>query len=148
MNRANYTDDLDESRLNLWRGAVTRAINGKRGQAFLQELAAALDALPEPKLIANELEHPLGGQWCSLGAVGRARGLNMQDPNGLDPEDPEGVAKAMGIAPAMAREIMYENDEDFDHYAAGAEGADKRDRARWARMRDWVRSHLKEESPS
>src|SRR5262245_16738600 len=34
-----------------WRGAVHAAIFGKRGQAFLTELLAALDALPEKKLL-------------------------------------------------------------------------------------------------
>lgn len=59
MSRSGYSDDDDDdggSRLNLWRGAVERAIKGKRGQAFLRELGAALDAMPDKRLTTGELE--------------------------------------------------------------------------------------------
>lgn len=44
MSRSGYNDDCDGWALIRWRGAVNSAINGKRGQAFLRELVAALDA--------------------------------------------------------------------------------------------------------
>ncbi len=37
MSRSGYQDDCEG--LNLYRGTVRRAIRGKRGQAFLRELA-------------------------------------------------------------------------------------------------------------
>jgi len=94
-----------------WRAAVNRAIRGKRGQAFLREMLTALDALPEKKLIAEELI--LDGQVCALGAVGQARGLDMSD---IDPRDSDGVHTHFGIANAMAREIIFINDEVDGHY--------------------------------
>jgi hypothetical protein len=47
-----------------WQGVVKSAIRGKKGQAFLKELLSALDAMPEKKLIAEELE--LKGQLLVL----------------------------------------------------------------------------------
>ncbi len=41
MSRSGYTDDCDESELNLYRGSVMRATRGKRGQEFFKALVAA-----------------------------------------------------------------------------------------------------------
>ena len=70
MSRSGYSDDWDIGDNSGWlyRGAVERAIKGKRGQAFLKEMLAAMDALPEPKLIAEELEQE--GAVCAIGSVG------------------------------------------------------------------------------
>lgn len=83
MSRSGYTDDGDNWELIKWRGQVASAIRGKRGQAFLRELRDALDALPEKKLCYHELQRK-DGACCAIGAVGRARGIDMTD---LDPED-------------------------------------------------------------
>lgn len=53
MSRSGYVDDCEN--LELYRATVERSIKGKRGQAFLRELAAAMDAMPEKVLIAEEL---------------------------------------------------------------------------------------------
>ncbi len=130
MSRSNYTDYYDDCwGLIRWRGAVASAIKGRRGQAFLRDLIAALDAMPEKGLIANELRED--GEVCALGALGLRRGLDLE---AIDPEDPDAVADIFGIAPALAREIVYENDE----------GAWPRESAedRWKRMRAWAVSQL------
>lgn len=106
MGRAQYSDDLDERDLALWRGAVQSALRGARGQRFLRDLVAALEAMPVHELIADELECPEG--VCALGALGRYRGLLMTE---LDPNDYAGVAHAFQIAEALAREVEYVNDE-------------------------------------
>ena len=62
-----------------------------------------------------------------LGAVGKARGLDMTS---IDPEDIDTVAPAFGIADAMAREIVYWNDD------GGYRG--ETPAGRWQRMRQWV----------
>ena len=59
-------------------------------------------------MIAHELI--ADGAFCTLGVVGQARGVDLA---ALDPEDREAVAKAFDIAPALAAEIVYENDESF-----------------------------------
>ena len=133
MSRHGYIDecDMDGSQQIRWRGAVTSALRGKRGQAFLREMREALDALPEKKLIERDLVTP-EGQVCAMGAVCEARGLDVSD---VDPEDYEDVAATLGISEAMAREIAYENDE---HY--WPEDSDMR---RWDWMSRWVDRHLR-----
>jgi hypothetical protein len=113
MSRSGYTDGSeDDSAANLWRGAVNSAIKGKRGQAFLRELVAALDAMPEKKLYANKFS--ADGAFCALGVVWHGRGLDMgdlgDDDVGVDRRD---VSRAFGVAPALVAEIMYLNDEHF-----------------------------------
>lgn len=131
MSRSGYSDDCNDQWASIcWRGAVKSAISGKRGQAFLKETLVALDALPEPKLIDGELE--AGGAVCAIGAVGRARGVNMSK---LDPENTERVASVFGIAEALAREIMYENDDEYRIYETPER--------RFDRMRKWVVSQIK-----
>jgi hypothetical protein len=108
MSRSGYSEDCeDQWALIRWRGAVASAIRGRRGQAFLREMVDALEALPAKRLVAGELQIP-DGEVCAIGAVGKARGVDMTN---LDPEDAETVAGTFGIADVMAREIVYENDE-------------------------------------
>ena len=128
MDRSGYTDDHcgDEWELIMYRGAVRSAIRGKRGQSFLRELVAALDSLPEKKLIAGELEE--SGQVCALGSVGKVRGLPVAD---LDPYDYDAVSATFAIAPSLAREIMWVNDE----WASTPE-------TRWATVRKWATENL------
>jgi hypothetical protein len=129
MSRSGYSDDCEGWDLIRWRGAVASAIRGKRGQAFLRELLAALDALPEKRLIANTLEEE--GAYCAIGSVGRLRGVDM---SGVDPEYREQVAQTFGVAEALAAEIMYENDEG-GHWKETPE-------ERFQRMRAWVVKQL------
>lgn len=132
MSRSGYSDDAcdDQWRFIMWRGAVKKAIRGKKGQRFLREMLAALDRLGgNRRLIKDDLE--AHGEVCAIGAVGAARGINMSK---LDPEDRESVAHAFGIAPALAAEIVYENDESGNWKESPSE--------RYARMRRWVESHI------
>lgn len=135
MSRSGYTDDCgdgEEWRIHLYRGAVDRAIAGKRGQAFLREMATALDAMPDKQLIADALV-TTEGDVCAIGAVAVARKVDVSD---LDIEAPEDVAERFGIARSLAAEIVYENDEC---------GLDKETPAqRWTRMRRWVERQLRE----
>jgi len=134
MSRSGYSDDydFDQWSLIMYRGAVAAATKGARGQALLRDLLEALDKLPERKLIANELEED--GAVCALGALGKVRGLDMTE---LDPEDADKVAATFGIAPALAREIVFMND-DFAYSETPEQ--------RFARMREWVASQIKNPS--
>ncbi len=129
MNRSNYDDGCDGWDLIRWRGAVAAATKGARGQKLLRELADALDAMPVRRLIAESLE--AGPEVCALGCLGRAKGIDMSR---LDPEEPEKVAKAFGVAPALVREIAFVNDDWQRHQTA---------EQRWAKMRAWVSENLK-----
>lgn len=133
MSRSGYIDDCDQWDLIRYRGAVKSAMRGARGQAFLRDLLAALDALPEKKLVEGELETS-DGSVCALGALGRVRGVEMK---GLDPENIERVASVFGIADSLAREVVYENDEAAGYWAK------ETPEARFARVRKWVANSIK-----
>lgn len=161
MSRSGYDDGCDDQwALIRWRGAVNAAINGKRGQQFLRDLAAAMDAMPDKRLIADELQ--ADGAFCTLGVMGAARGLDMTN---VDPYDRQQVSALMNVAEALAAEVMYENDEcvsshdwieveicgpmrpnhpDWGRHVRSvcvpAKAAEER---RWRYMRKWVAQHIK-----
>jgi len=130
MSRSGYFDGDDEWAIICWRGAVASATRGARGQKLLGDMLVALDSLPDKKLIAARLE--VDGSVCALGAVGKMRGLDMSE---LDPYDSETMASTFGIAPALAREIVYENDEAV---------LEEPPEHRFERMRRWASSQIKE----
>lgn len=153
MSRSGYCEDGDDTwSLIRWRGAVASAINGQRGQAFLRELLAGLDAMPEKSLTTGELE--ADGEFCTLGVVGYARGIDLSS---IDTTDWEQLSQVFGIAEAMAREIMWENDDSYDDWMwveipGPLRPAERRrevrvpdpsaGQKRWARMRQWVADHI------
>jgi hypothetical protein len=132
MSRSGYSDDLSERELNLYRGAVESAIHGKRGQAFLRELLAELDAMPVRELMRGALEYD--GHYCALGVVGHARGFDL---GALDDADNTDLAQAFRVARALVAEIEFVNDErGWTHTETPAE--------RWFRVRAWVLDQIKE----
>jgi hypothetical protein len=149
MSRSGYSDDgdCDNWQHIMYRGAVTSALYGKRGQAFLRELLAALDNLPSPELVAGVLEERPDGAVCSFGAVGKARGLDMTalDNQWKNLSDDYAeydfapcVAKTFGVAKAFARELMWVNDQDSYYYKPETPSD------RFKRVRAWVVSQLKD----
>lgn len=136
MSRSGYSEDLDNWAMIKWRGQVASAIRGTRGQKLLADLLTALDAMPEKALVMSELETD-DGEVCALGALGRARGMDLHS---IDPEDPDSVAAAFDIAPQLAQEIVYMNDENFDRrWDDGARNfVDFTPGERWTAMRAWV----------
>lgn len=165
MSRHGYVDDGDfddNLAMGRWRGTVTRTIRGKRGQAFLRELLAALDAMPVKELVAGELE--ADGCRCALGVVGAARG---KDLSRIDTEDWEQLAREFGISETLAREIMWNNDEGTGderlvevevcgpvrpHYPDWGQRTHTHwlpdpsaPARRWANVRKWVASQIKAE---
>jgi hypothetical protein len=149
MSRSGYCDDSDyDWQFALWRGTVASAIKGRRGQTFLKEMLAAMDAMPVKRLIAHELEAPdliPCSHWgmfeatsvCAIGALGKARGVDM---TALDPDDNETVAGKFNIATPLAQEVVFENDE--------AGRWNETPEARFTRMRAWVVSHIRDTPPS
>lgn len=134
MSRSGY-GDLDNWALIRYRGAVASAIRGKRGQEFLREMLAALDAIPDKKLIGGSFES--GGNVCALGAVCAARGVEPPDVYyGEDSLSAE-AADTLGIAHALAAEVMEENDNGiWNHWQETPEH-------RWTRMRVWVAKQIR-----
>lgn len=147
MSRSGYCDDGENTwALVCWRGAVNSALRGKRGQAFLTELAEAMDAMPVKRLVTEELQ--ADGEFCTLGVVGKARNLDM---SAIDPDDSEAVAGKFGLAEAMVREIVWENDEHPGVYGTRPDGSTgwrrETPEERWIRMREWVESNIKQVTP-
>jgi hypothetical protein len=132
MSRSGYSDDCDGWALIRWRGAVNSALKGRRGQAFLKELAAAMDSMPEKRLIANYLQ--ADGKFCALGIVGHRRGMDLTK---IDTHDSEQLSREFGIAEAMAQEIMYMNDEFPWH-----PDSKDYDALRWQQVRKWIDDKL------
>ena len=139
MSRSGYSDECEH--IELWRGAVDRALGGARGQHFLRKLRDALDAMPVKRLIANAIADRTG-EVCAMGAV---------DPSArVDPHDRDAVGRHFGIAPAMAAEIAYLNDECGERWEPeDVVGIGRRFRTipetpeeRWTRMRAWVEQQI------
>jgi hypothetical protein len=161
MSRSGYCDDYgddDPLALGRYRAQVASAIRGKRGQALLRELLAALDAMPEKQLVAGELE--ADGQFCALGVVGQARGLNLA---AIDTYDVEALGGTFNIADQLAREIMWVNDEhvadnqwdqveicgpmrpwDCAYHDVRVRNESAASQ-RWQVVRDWVEAHITKE---
>lgn len=163
MSRSGYCDDIDDVLAHgRWRGMVASAIRGKRGQAFLKEMLAAMDAMPIKRLIADDLEASDAvscSHWgmfetdsvCAIGAVGKARGVDMSK---LDPEDYDTVAGTFGITSVLAQEIVFMNDEAH-YWATDDQGYFKKDASgknyritpeeRFQKMRQWIESQIRKE---
>ena len=134
MSRHGCSDECVQPYSGMYRGRVASAMRGKRGQRLLRELLAALDAMPDKRLIKDDFV--LDGEACALGVVALSRGI--PDPEKIDSEDHEYLAKLFDIAPCMVREIEHENDEPVwsrDPTDAPVE--------RWEVMRDWVRENIR-----
>lgn len=169
MSRSGYTyDNEDPLAHGRWRQAVKRALHGKRGQAMLRELVEALDSMEDKRLYPGSFATP-EGKFCTLGVLGAKCCTKMDDLGDEYECDIEQVGQRFGIAPAMAAEIMYLNDEyavdcwkwvdvvicgPMPPYHFAPYGHKKHDRSvrvqndnhpreRWKRMRAWAVENLK-----
>lgn len=137
MSRSGYSDDGDSDiPIELYRQAVHRATTGYRGQHLLRKLRDALDAMPVKRLIAGNIKDD-AGQVCALGALDPD--APKYDEDWCDDFDhPRKLGNHFNIAPALASEIVYMNDEAF------AWKGDEAPEARWIRMRAWVEKQIVE----
>ena len=139
VSRSGYKEDGDYDYWSaiMWAGQVASAIRGKRGQSLLRDLLAALDAMPEKRLIAEDLGRlniaRRSYDVCALGALGVKRCINLE---ALDPEDYDSVADAFGVAHQLVREIEHQNDEVLYPGYTTPE-------ARWQHMRAWVATRVR-----
>ena len=102
MSRSGYSDDYNDEHgaLAMWRGRILSATKGKRGQQFFRDLVAALDAMPEKRLIANSLEDDDTGAVCALGCLAKAKGAVL-DPD--DTTDYDKLGATFNIAPCLSQ---------------------------------------------
>ena len=136
-----------------WGGAAKKAINGKRGQAALRELKAALLVLPSKRLIADRWA--ASGDVCALGALDVHRmmartGMNWDaarlvvqqttqiewidywgDPHEDDESSSAELGQSrLGLTYTLAWEIIEKNDE----YRTPED--------RYTRMLGWLNSNI------
>lgn len=131
MSRSGYSDDHDQWSMIKWRGQVMSAIRGKRGQEFFVALVEALDAMPEKRLIKDEIQDD-DGCFCAFGALAQHKGL---DPSEIDPHEHHVMGQLFNIAHQLAQEVMFENDEAGSYRETPEQ--------RWSRMRQWAQSNIK-----
>lgn len=164
MSRSGYTDEDDSLAPGLWRQAVKKALQGKRGQEFLQELLTALDDMQDKRLWPGSFA-TAEGEFCALGVLGTKRGTKMDDLGDEDGCNAAKVGRRFGIARSMAAEIMYINDESAadisklvifeicgpvrphwpdwgDHTRRLVVPNEKHAQDRWKEMRYWVAKQL------
>lgn len=119
----------------LWEANLERSLKGRKGQAALRGLEAALLALPEKRLIANETVSA-DGSVCAIAALAKHRGYrgamtlpkrpDWDDDNDADSpywDDYEyeaavedamvNIATDLGVPPMVAKAIIYENDGPY-----------------------------------
>lgn len=142
MSRSGYYEgDCDDNESLLaagrWNAQIKSAIRGKRGQKFLLDLVAALDALPEKKLIANDLQRE--GSFCALGALAHHRAIKVDidrdDDDDWEDSEWAKLGSAFDIAEQLARETMFINDETA-----------RTDEDRWQYVRRWALRNLRPET--
>ena len=103
-------------------GRLASATRGKRGQALLREMEAALLALPEKRLCADVAVSPRNGEVCAFGAVAlkrklevgktyRAKALAEITAQFPASNDAPAFAAAFDVAEPLAAEIVHQNDD-------------------------------------
>lgn len=143
MSRHGYVDecDVEAHTIGLYRGQVKSAIRGKRGQAMLRDLLAALDSMPEKRLVSRVLQCA-DGNCCTLGRLAQVRGVDLTKHEDDDEDDLEELnaelSELFNVSECMVREIEYENDE-----GAWKETPEQR----WERMRRWVAKRIAGATP-
>ncbi len=118
--RINISDDEERpGQFALWDANVRRSMKGRRGQRELRELEAALVALPEKRLIRDELTDEAGGV-CAIACYARHKGLDLSR---FDPEDEsDAVGVAAGMPRLVAWEVVAQNDIHCDTVWEVADG--------------------------
>jgi hypothetical protein len=149
MSRSGYSDEYEN--IGLYRQAVAKASDGKRGQKFFQELIEALDSMPEKKLIAmaDDCSNAVAakGSVCALGALGLKKGFAIEDL--ANKSAVQLFLNSLDIAQSLQNETVYMNDEVFSlwfYWRGDSEtvrtefGEFKNsDAGRWQFMRAWAK---------
>lgn len=167
MSRSGYVDDMDDTlALGRWRAQVASATRGKRGQKLLRDLLAALDAMPEKRLVAYELEisatadEKHAQSWVKLFNDPAAADRYRKDIVEKRPaEYREGDVCALGALGRVRGLDMTDLDPEECEGVAAAfdiasplareivymndEGPSETPEQRWQRMRKWVAAQIK-----
>ena len=133
MSRSGLTEGWGLSQEENWayirfRGAVKSAIRGRNGQAFLKEALRVLDDMEKRELVEGAAERD--GSYCMLGAMAHKRHGIQKDHEGYAEE----LASILQIPDALAREIVYMNDEGTCIKETSEQ--------RYTRVRKWIETQI------
>lgn len=142
MSRVSYAEETDDVlAYGRWARAVKSAINGKRGQAALRELEAALVALPTKRLIDGDLCRE--GDVCLIGAAliyrrmigGRTycQAYDEIERRWAECETEDAAADELGMRRALSITLIEVNDERLLEFEPDQ---------RYVAALAWVRRHL------
>lgn len=110
MSRISYSDDPDyPGQFELWQANCRRSLKGKAGQAALRELETALLALPEKRLIAEQLFDD-EGEVCAIGALAKHKGQLTDDLRAWGEREMEEVGVHLGMPRLVAWKVVELND--------------------------------------
>lgn len=126
-----------------WERNLRATLKGKKGQAALRELEAALLAMPDKRLVRGtfyEVDEYGNEECCVLGALASYRGEEvaawLNDADDASAEDTaHWASKKLGMTFTMAYQLVWMNDEDYML---------KTPEERWERMLRWVRERISE----
>ena len=109
MSRVSFSEEeYFPGQFDLWQANCLRSIKGQKGQVALRELEQALLALPEKRLIREELITEDG--VCAIGALALYRNYEPE----ADPEcEMEEVGIELGLPRLVAWKIVAMNDEEL-----------------------------------
>jgi hypothetical protein len=155
MSRFSGAEDSYDNAGYLWEKTVELALRGKKGRVALEELRAALLALPRKRLVTGTLCND-AADVCALGALGVYRRVQLGDhpaeayqfvwdhqPKYSDGElidddlwsTMDFAQQELGLTRALADAVSYQNDEGI--YAARPEWL-------YDRMLEWVEMRLRQ----
>lgn len=168
MSRSGYCEEIEDPLVHgRWRAQVASATRGKRGQKLLRDMLAALDAMPEKRLVAGvlevstEVDERNAQLWAELlndpAAAQRYRDAEVAT---RPASYKEGDVCALGALGRVRGLDMTELDPEQPEGVAAAfdvaeplareivymndEGTYRSEtpEERWKRMRDWVASQI------
>ena len=140
--RVGYSEEENyPGQFNLWQANCRRSRQGKKGQAALRDLEAALLAMPE-KRIQKDIFVDLNGESCAIGALMLHRNISAGMPREqavaecavLDPLETEEYGVILGLPRLVAWAVAVENDEWW--------WEDEIPEKRYLRMLAWVREEI------
>jgi hypothetical protein len=112
--RIGYSDEEDfPGQFGLWQGNCQRSLHGKAGQVALRELESALLALPEKRLIAEQLQDDWG-DVCAIGAVAMQRNAITEEMKADAEYDMERIGEDLGMPRLVAWKVVEQNDLQFN----------------------------------
>ena len=139
--RVDYSEEENyPGQFELWQANCRRSRQGKRGQAALRELEAALVAMPVKRIHQDVFVEP-SGETCAIGSLmlhrkiaeGMPREQAVAECARLDPMDTEEYGVSLGLPRLVSWSVAVENDDEYEN---------KTPEERYRHMLAWIRKSL------